>query len=201
MNQSQSPETQMAKFSRLLAELEHRLRHSYVANLSPVPSWPVCSRLAVQANLLGGLAGEWRLDDFAHFAERVSGLASLGLDEPELIPGNWGQVLDRLAALLDDLMSGLDEGDDPLQWLHDPRWGRLAGWFTHLDSPLLVLDEIEEILLRWQDSWCDGPLETGQEKELQQGWARLREFGNALLDTTSFDPADSLLRWPDPEES
>jgi len=195
MNPSQSPASQIAKFSQILAELETRLRLSYVKNPSHTPSWPICSRLLVQADLLGGLAGQWGLYDFARFASCVSSLAHLGLDDPELIPGSWSGGLERLVVLLDEMMVGLDADDQPADWLNDPRWARLASWFKNIDSPFLIMDEMEEIFLRWQNTWCDGSLESGQEAELQQQWTRLRKFGDALLGPSSSDPGEGFLRW------
>ncbi len=195
MNHWSSSEAQPAIFARLLAELVNRLRLSHVENLHHEPSWPICSRLAVQANLLGGLAKESDLEGLAYFAQTVTDLSVLGQEDPAHIPPSWAGALVRLADFLDEMMVGMDAGDGPDQWLDEARWERLTSWFAHLETPFLVMDEVEEVLLRWQEAWCDGSLDLKNETELQERWQRLREFGDALFDSPAEDDDSSLLRW------
>ncbi len=195
MNQSRSPESQIVKLCTVMAERENRLRLSYGENLPEASVWPVCSGLLVQADLLRGLAREWKLQDYSLLADRILSLAALGQESPELLSESWNGAMQRLAAILDQLLAGLSSGDSPAEWLSDSRWERLASWFEHLDSPFLVLDEMEEILRHWQDSWCDASLESSQEAELRRRWLQLRDFGDALLGSPSTDLGADWLRW------
>lgn len=195
MNHWSSSEAQPAVLSQLLAELVNRLRLSYVETHQNKISWPVCHRLGVQADLLTGLASEAGLEGLAQFAHSLAELAAMGRDEPDHIPPQWSGALSRLAEFLDEMMVGLDTGDAPAQWLTDLRWEKLTSWFTNLGSPFLVFDELEEILRRWQDSWCDGTLGPKQEAELQDRWLHLRNFGDALFKLSGNDDPQNLLRW------
>jgi len=195
MNHWSSSESQSAIFSRLLAELVTRLRLSHVENHHMDLSWPVCSRLAVQADLLGGLARESGLESLTDFSTTLAELATLGQNDPNQIPMVWSGAMDRLAEFLDRMMIGLDDGDAPSRWLGDAQWERLTSWFTHLETPFLVMDELEEILRQWQDSWCDDVLDPEKETELQEQWQQLRGFGDALFSSSSADQDTSLLRW------
>ena len=197
MNHWSSSEAQPALFSRLLAELVNQLRLSYGNNIHQEPSWPICSRLGVQANLLGGVARESGLEGLAYFTQTLSDLALLGRDDPGHIPLHWSGALNRLADFLDDMMVGLDNDDALSLWLEDTQWERLTSWFAHLGTPFLVMDEVEETLLRWQDDWCGGALDSSHESELQERWLRLREFGDALFQSTTEQKDTSLLRWKD----
>lgn len=195
MNHWSSSEAQPAIFSRLLAELVNQLRLSSGQSILQDPSWPICSRLGVQGNLLEGLAKESGLEELAYFAQTLSDLALLGQNDPGHIAPHWAGALGRLAEFLDEMMVGLDAGEAPAQWLAHPQWERLTSWFAHLGTPFLVMDEAEEILLRWQDVWCDGSLDPQNEAELQDRWLRLREFGDALFNSSSQQDDTSLLRW------
>jgi len=179
----------------MLAELVNRLRLSHGDNLHHELSWPICSRLRVQADLLGGLAGESGLEELVHFTQVLTELTTLGQDEPENIPPSWSGAMVRLADFLDEMLKGLDAGDSPTTWLADPQWERLTNWFANLDTPFIVMDEMEEILLRWQNVWCDGALDSGNEADIQERWLRLREFGDALFRSSDEQTDSSLLQW------
>ncbi len=190
-----SSETQPAQFALLLAELESRLRHSAADSMAKTSSWSVLSHLGVQADLLGGVAGESGETGLIQFTRALSSLVVLGQQEPQRIPSGWRVGLNLLASFLDDLAAGLDAGDSLEQWVEDTRWQRLTSWFGNFQTPLLVMNEMEELLLKWQDSWCDETLDSDQEIELQQCWARLCQFGNALFHPSTPDSGSSLLRW------
>ncbi len=195
MNNWSSAEAQPAIFSRLLAELVNRLRLSRAQHIHHDLSWPICSRLGVQADLLGGLAKESGLKDLAHLSQTLAELAVLGRDDPNHIPRAWSGALTRLANFLDKMMVGLDNGDVLDQWLADAQWERLTSWFNNLETPLLVMDELEETLLRWQNLWCGDSLDPAHEAELQERWVRLREFGDALFSSSHHESGAGLLRW------
>ena len=197
MNHRSSSETQIALFSRQMAELVNRLRHFHVEKHSLELSWPVCFRLGVQADLLGGLALETSLEDLVSFSTVLAELATQGKEEPNQIPPAWSGALERLAEFLDQMMVGLDAGDSADQWLDDAQWERLKSWFSHLETPFLVMDELEEVLCQWQEKWCDDPLDSKTEKELRQRWIQLRQFGDALFNESSSEQDNSLLRWND----
>ncbi len=190
-----SSDTQLAQFAYLLAELESRLRLFPVNSHGEAASWSVLSRLGVQAKLLTGLAGESDQDDFLKFSQALDSLVSLGLEEPLAIPEQWREGMYLLAAFMDDLAQGLDSGESLAQWLDDPQWSRLISWFTHFQTPYLVMDQLEELLLQWQNSWCDEAFEQDQELELQKKWARLRKFGDALFQSSAENSESNLLRW------
>ncbi len=195
MKHGPSSEAQTVTFSRLLAELVNQLRLSYAQNIHEQPSWPVCFRLDVQANLLGGLAHEAGWEELASLAQALSDLAQLGQEDPGHIPLHWSDALNRLAEFLDQMLAGLDAGDSREQWLINSKWDRMTSWFAHLGSPFLVMDEMEEVLLQWQDAWCDGALDPNHEKELKERWQRLRNFGDALFQPSPEQPATNLLQW------
>lgn len=195
MNKWSSSESQPAVFSQLLAELLNKLRLSYAASPHTEPTWPICSRLEVQANLLSGLARESGLDDLQQFTLVLTELAVLGRDEPGHIPAAWSGALVRLAEFLDRMLTGLDAGDTPAQWLDDTQWEKLTSWFSSLETPIIVMEELEEVLLHWQNSWCDGALDVKHEAELQDRWLQLRKFGDALFCLPTDEEDSSLLQW------
>ena len=195
MNHWSSSEAQPAQLSRLMAELVNRLRLSHEQNPDHDISWPVCLQLRVQADLLGGLAEESALEDLLQFTIILKELTELGRNEPQCISRSWSGVLNRLAGFLDLMISGLDHGDSPETWLEDPQWERFHNWFAHLETPFLVMDEMEEIMLRWQNAWCDGALKSEDEGELQERWLSLRKFGDALFGSSSGRDSSNLLHW------
>lgn len=187
------------ELSKLLAELETRLRLSDSGNSHDPPAWPVCWRLRVHGDLLTGVAREFQREELAHLGRSLESLSLLGREEPHLIPRYWQGALDRLAEFLDQMWLGLDRGESLAPWLEDSRWARLGSWFTNLGSPSLVMDQIQEILLQWQDSWTAGVLDFTQERELARQWEGLREFGDVLFGCSAYPPVGPRKMFPAPD--
>jgi len=195
LNYLPSSDTQPAIFAQLLAELDSQLRHFPSDSHAEASSWSELLRLGVQANLLAAVAEEAADEGLLQFSRDLASLVTHGQQDPQCLPEGWRAGFLLLAVFLDDLAKGLDDGEPLSQWLADARWQRLISWFGNMQSPFLVMNEIEEMLLQWQNSWCDEPLSADQEKELQQRWAQLRDFGDALFHPTTPETESSLLRW------
>lgn len=195
MNYLPSSNSQPAIFAQLLAELDSRLRLFPSDAQAEASSWSVLLHLGVQADLLAGVATIEEDDGLLQCSRALASLVAHGLEDPQCIPEGWRSGFQLLTVFLDDLAVGLDAGDSVSQWIEDSRWQRLISWFARLETPFLVMNELEEILLNWQNCWCDEALTPDEDKELQQHWARLREFGDALFHPTEPESDSSLLRW------
>ncbi len=181
----------------MLAELESQLRLFPSDSHADAASWSVLFHLEVQADLLGGVAGEFGEKALLEFTDSLASLVSLGQEEPQRIPVSWQGGFNLLATFLEVMAAGLDSGDSLEQWLKDARWQRLISWFENFETPNLVFSELQEILLQWQKSWCDKTLDPAQEIELKNNWVSLRQFGDALFSPSVPDSGSSLLPWKD----
>lgn len=197
MNQWSTSESYPEELAALLAELDNRLRLSF-DEMGPDPRpWPVFNRLGVQADLMLGVAQVASRLDLARFAQSLASLVQQGRSEPSRLPASLQDPLLKLAAFLDNLMLNVDSGSSLSEQLEDPGWELLILRFRHMDTPLLVMVELQEELTRWQNIWCDASLTSEQEKELKERWVALRAFADALFCPSSEESDSSLLRWED----
>ncbi|MCP4291751.1 MAG: hypothetical protein GY780_07930 [bacterium] len=199
MNQQADNQSIISKFASTLAEQENLLRLSASDRIAHNHTWPVVAQLKVQSELLGGLSDLSGNPEWRELGLQIKSIATLGSIEPHIIPDSWAEALNNLATYLDNFFNLLDEGDSPgtalMEHRDDPGWSSLDSRFSHLDTPFLVMDDLEEALNQWKNLWCDVSLSVEQEKELREYWARLRQFGDAMFFSAGADDADSLLKW------
>lgn len=182
--------TDLGRLADHMAELTHQLRH-FAADAPESSCAPVVlARLSVAARLWSTLGQTEGQTDLMTFTARLDELVAAWKDLDAQGPVDLLPALDRLADWLEDLLKRLDEGEVVADLATDPGWALILATFCDAQTPLAILNDLEDRLRVWAGRWCDADMSSSDEHLLHERWLTLRAYADALLSPSATQTED-----------